>query len=131
MFTAGSDLGHKTPEEIFYTDFKTFKVDKITMGIGQITSMSAEELEQIGERMKPFIEKASETHGLTMAFFMLTDIINESTTMLCYGPRAAVLVEAAFGVKVEGNVARMPSVVSRKKQVVPALIAELSRENEV
>ena len=130
MFAAGSDLRSKTDDEIFYTDFKTFDTEEITIGIGQITSMSEEELNEISERMKPFIEKAYEEKGLDLAFFMLTDIIEETTTMLCYGNKAEMIVKDAFDVPVEENVAVMKGVVSRKKQVVPGIMAALAREAE-
>jgi manganese-dependent inorganic pyrophosphatase len=130
MFAAGSDLRSKTDDEIFYTDFKTFDTEEITIGIGQITSMSEEELHEIRERMKPFIEKAYEEKGLDLAFFMLTDIIEETTTMLCYGNKAEMIVKDAFDVPVEENVAVMKGVVSRKKQVVPGIMAALAREAE-
>ncbi len=104
MFRAGSDLKNRTPEEIFYTDFKTFEVNEETIGIGQITSMDEEELADIRDRIKPFIEKAYEQHGLSLAFFMLTNII---------------------------DIAKMPGIVSRKKQVVPVIMAELNKDNDV
>lgn len=131
MFRAGSDLKNRTPEEIFYTDFKTFEVNEETIGIGQITSMDEEELADIRDRIKPFIEKAYEQHGLSLAFFMLTNIIDESTTMICYGKHAQELLESAFGVAVEDHIAKMPGIVSRKKQVVPVIMAELNKDNDV
>lgn len=131
MFAAGSDLTHKTPEEIFYQDFKKFEFGDKKMGIGQINSMSRKELEEIKERMVPFLEKAYEEHGLDMMIFMLTDIMEESTEMLCYGENSSELVEAAFPVKVVNNAAIVPAVVSRKKQVVPALMQAISRDGEV
>ena len=131
MFRAGSDLKNRTPEEIFYTDFKTFEVNEETIGIGQITSMDEEELSDIRDRIKPFIEKAYEQHGLSLAFFMLTNIIDESTTMICYGKHAQGLLESAFGVTVEDHIAKMPGIVSRKKQVVPVIMAELNKDNDV
>ncbi len=131
MFRAGSDLKNRTPEEIFYTDFKTFEVNEETIGIGQITSMDEEELSDIRDRIKPFIEKAYEQHGLSLAFFMLTNIIDESTTMICYGKHAQGLLESAFGVVVKDHIAKMPGIVSRKKQVVPVIMAELNKDNDV
>ena len=131
MFTAGSDLLGKKPEEIFYQDFKTFEFGEHKVGIGQITSMSESELSQIKERMGAFLEKEYESRGLDMIIFMLTNIIEESTEMLCYGEKAAELVEEAFPpVKVVNNAAVVPAVVSRKKQVVPALIAAMNRSGE-
>lgn len=131
MFAAGSDLTSKTPEEIFYQDFKKFEFGDKKMGIGQINSMSQKELEAIKERMVPFLEKAYEEHGLDMMIFMLTDIMEASTEMLCYGENSSELVESAFPVKVVNNAAIVPAVVSRKKQVVPALMQAISRDGEV
>lgn len=131
MFAAGSDLAHKTPEEIFYQDFKKFEFGDKKLGIGQINSMSQKELDEIKERMVPFLEKAYQEHDLDMMIFMLTDIMEESTEMLCYGENSSELVEAAFPVKVVDNAAIVPAVVSRKKQVVPALMQAITRDGEV
>lgn len=132
MFAAGSDLRNKTPEEIFYQDFKKFDIGDNKLGIGQITSMSQRELDEIKQRMVPFLEKACKEHGLDMIIFMLTNIIEESTEMLCYGENSGELVESAFPpAKVVDNSAMVPGVVSRKKQVVPALMWAISRSSEV
>ena len=131
MFAAGSDLKNKTPEEIFYQDFKKFEFGDKKLGIGQITSMSQKELDEIKGRMVPFLEKAYTEHDLDMMIFMLTNIMEESTEMLCYGENSSELVEAAFPVKVVDNAAIVPAVVSRKKQVVPALMSAINRSSEV
>ena len=102
------------------------------LGISQITSMSRTELAEIKYRLKPFLEKRYESHELDMIIFMLTNILEESTEMLCYGEHAALLVEDAFpNVKVVDNAAVIPTVVSRKKQVVPALIQALNRNADI
>ena len=132
MFAAGSNLRNKTPEEIFYQDFKKFDIGDHKLGIGQITSMSQKELLEIKARMVPFLEKACKEHDLDMIIFMLTNIIEESTEMLCYGENSGELVESAFPpAKVVDNAAVVPGVVSRKKQVVPALMWAISRSSEV
>ena len=41
MFRAGSNLKDKSPEEIFYQDFKKFIMGDVTFGVGQITSLDA------------------------------------------------------------------------------------------
>ena len=131
MFNAGSQLREKTAEEIFYNDFKTFDNNGMVIGIGQVTSMSQEELDEIEERMKPFIEKQYKEKGLDMSLFMLTNIIDESTTMLCYGDDADEVLHNAFGVRVKNNVAKMKGTVSRKKQVVPSLMDALNMDQEL
>lgn len=131
MFTAGSTLRDKSAEEIFYNDFKTFDNNGLIIGIGQVTSMSQKELGDISVRMKPFLEKKYKEKGLDMAFFMLTNIINEETKMLCYGKSAAELIKNAFGVEVADNEAQMKSVVSRKKQIVPAIMDALNHDQDM
>ena len=131
MFAAASTLRDKTPEEIFYNDFKTFDNNGIIIGIGQVTSMSQPELDEIAVRMKPFLEKQYTDKGLDLAFFMLTNIIEEDTIMLCYGKSAGELIKNAFGVEVKENEAKMKTVVSRKKQVVPAIMDALNRDQDV
>ena len=122
MFTAGSNLSQKTSEEILYQDFKKFKSGDISYGVGQISSMDHDELAGIIDRMTEFMEKVRPETGLNMLFFMLTDILEESTMLLCVGPDALPKVAEYSGCPVQGNVVMMEGVVSRKKQVVPTLM---------
>lgn len=129
MFAAGSDLRSKTPEEILYQDFKKFEFGDWNIGIGQITSMSEKELADIRERMIPYLDKrfAEKSLDIDMLFFMLTDIINESTELLCFGKEAAALIEEAYRQPLDGRSARLPGVVSRKKQLVPTFMNTINR----
>ena len=82
MFAAGSNLKNASPEQIFYQDFKKFEIEDRRLGIGQINSMSQDELEELRERMVPFLEEIYRKGELDMIVFMLTNIIEESTIML-------------------------------------------------
>ena len=127
MFAAGSNLKGKSAEEIFYQDFKKFEVDKANFGVGQINSMNPEELEEIKERLLPYMEKNLGMHGESMLFFMLADIIHETTTLLCFGGESEQLVEEAFHQQPENHCARLTGVVSRKKQLIPAFMHALQQ----
>ncbi len=121
MFTAGSNLKDKTPEEIFYQDYKKFEFGDVTFGVGQINSMSGSELDELERRLRPYLEKSCREHGLSMMFFMLTNIIEESTRLMCYGESADMLVEDAFGRAPKAGTIWLKGVVSRKKQLIPCL----------
>lgn len=127
MFAAGSKLKGKSEAEIFYQDFKTFTAGKFTFGVSQITSLNADELADLKARMLPYMEKARGEEKVDMLFFMLTNILQESTDLLCVGQGAMQLVSEAFHVtldetaKQEGSVC-LPGMVSRKKQLVPSLM---------
>jgi len=125
MFRAGSNLENKSPEEIFYQDFKKFIVDDVTFGVGQINAMSGEELEKIKNRLLPNIERECGKNGIQMIFFMLTNILEESTELLFTGEGAAHLVEVSFDTKSQGVSFHLPGIVSRKKQLIPAFMRGL------
>lgn len=127
MFSAGSNLRGKTNDEIFYQDFKLFNSGKINYGVGQISSLNADELTELKERLLPFLKKPHEEHGVDMIFFMLTNILTESTSLLCEGEGAEELIRTAFhienaGETDEANVVELPGVVSRKKQLIPSIM---------
>ncbi len=128
MFDAGSNLISKTPEEIFYQDFKKFTANDLAFGIGQINAMNSEELNTIKKMIIPYIEKFYAGHEVHMLFFMLTNIIDESTELLIYGNGAKEAVENAFKVKIDKDTVVLKNVVSRKKQFVPALMLALQQE---
>ena len=127
MFAAGSNLKKKAPEEIFYQDFKKFELNQANFGVGQINSMNASELKDIKGRLIPYLEKALGQHGESMLFFMLTDIMNESTELLCFGGDSEDLVREAFHQQPEDHSVYLPGIVSRKKQLIPAFMNALQQ----
>ena len=127
MFRAGSNLKGKTAEEICFLDFKQFTVSDMVFGVGQVNSMSEEELSEIKEKVLPHLEKARESHSLNMIFFMLTNIITESSELLCAGPEAREKLINAFDLRSEMEELHLKGVVSRKKQLVPALVEALQQ----
>ena len=129
MFTAGSNLKGKTTEVIFYQDFKRFTSDKVNFGVGQISSMNAEELEDLKQRLIPFMQHECGKNGISMVFFMLTNILEESSEVICYGEGSCRLVEESFGVKEAQGGYVLQGVVSRKKQLIPAFIGTLQQNN--
>ena len=128
MFGAGSNLKGKSDEEIFYQDFKRFTSGKIAIGVGQITSLNGDELESIRPRVIHYMENARQENSLNLVFFMLTNILTESTDLICEGNGALQLAEKAFHTEPDESgeqtepLVRLPGVVSRKKQLIPALM---------
>lgn len=125
MFRAGSNLSSKETSEIFEQDFKTFVMNDITFGVGQVNSMNQEELVELKQRLYPYMEKQLKQSGLQMLFFMLTDIVQESTELLYVGSNAQELIRDAMGVEPRGDSFILKGVVSRKKQLIPAIMTVL------
>ena len=123
MFKAGSNLKDKSPEEIFYQDYKKFIGEgNVSFGVGQISSMDSEELKEIKEKLMPFMVSECGRHDITRVYFMLTNILEESTELLFYGEGSQQMAEIAFERKPDGDTFSLPGVVSRKKQLIPAMM---------
>lgn len=127
MFKAGSNLKGKTAEEICFLDFKQFTVADTVFGVGQVSSMSEEELQEIKGKLLPQLEKIRRNHRLNMIFFMLTNIVKESTELLCFGPESREKAIGAFDLAFDVKSLQLKGVVSRKKQLVPALVEALQQ----
>lgn len=127
MFQAGSNLKGKTAEEICFQDFKHFTVGDVKFGVGQINSMHEEELQEIKAQILPYLEKAANANRLDMVYFMLTNIIEESTELLCYGKRAKEQVIEAFDLPADTQEIHLEGVVSRKKQLIPTFVVSLQQ----
>ena len=125
MFAAASNLKNKTDEQIFKQDYKRFTLGKINIGIGQISSLNEDELSDIKDRLVPYMSTILKDIEEDMIFLMLTNILEQKTRLICVGNGAGKLACESFRVAaeslIENEVLELPGVVSRKKQLVPAL----------
>lgn len=126
MLKAGSNMGDKTDEEIFNLDYKKFTAGSTTYGVGQVTSVDADELKVLKERMTGYMNNNLEKQGVDMLFFMLTDVLDESSELICAGEGAEKAASEAF-TSAEADRMYLKGVVSRKKQIIPQLTEVLSR----
>ena len=126
MFRAGSDFKNKTTEEIFYQDFKIFHTEDCDFGVAQISAMSGEELEQIGEQLRPFLPQVLGEKRLNMVYVMLTDIFEESSNIIFAGEDAGKILAHAFKKQEDADGILLDGIISRKKQMIPTLMNEMS-----
>lgn len=126
MFRAGSDFKNKTTEEIFYQDFKVFHTNDCDFGVAQISAMSKEELDKLGEQLRPFMIQVLGEKKLDMVYVMLTDILDESSKVIFAGNEAGKLLTNAFKKTEDEQGILLPGIVSRKKQLIPQLMNTLA-----
>lgn len=121
MFSAGSNLKGKSMNEILHQDFKKFDIGEMTVAIGQINSINEKELSEIRLDMENYLESYNEP-GCDIVLFVMTNIFDEGSGILCFGDGADSLCKNAFGADIKDGYVYLPGVVSRKKQIVPALV---------
>ena len=133
MFHAGSNLSSKTADQIFHQDYKKFTTDDgLIFGVGQISSMDNEDLNMLREKLVPVLKTESEKQNVPKIYFMLTNILEESTELICYGKESEQLISVAFKTQPQNGSFILSGIVSRKKQLIPAMMkaAQQIRESD-
>ena len=115
-----ASLTDKPASMLLRTDFKEFHLADHRLGIGQITTLdSADMLKRENEFLEE-MEKMRASKGYDLVLLMLTDVLREGTELLFAGDQD--IVRQAFSMnRLEGSHVFLKGIVSRKKQVVPAL----------
>ena len=119
IFSLGMN-GDKTAEQLLSTDFKEFHIAGHSLGIGQITSLDTDKLLVRLPELLSSMEKLKADKGYDMLLMMLTNVLREGTELVFLGDEE--IIRLAFGVEdIHDQHVFLPKVVSRKKQIVPAL----------
>jgi manganese-dependent inorganic pyrophosphatase len=124
MFGAGSNLNGKSMAEVLHQDFKKFDIEDKVIAIGQITSINIKELDKIKKEMYEYLAGNNES-GWDVVIFVMTNILDDSSGMLTFGKGCEDICERAFGEAFVDHYAYLKGIVSRKKQIVPAIIKAL------
>lgn len=121
MFSAGTS-SEKPVDELLRTDFKEFHIAGHDLGICQITCLDIDRMLTRLPELLPAMEKQKALKGYDMLLMMLTDVLRCGTELVFLGEEEAVKQAFSTGPIVDHHVF-LPGVVSRKKQIVPALAA--------
>ena len=120
MLKAASSIEGKTVEELINTDFKTYNVGTKTLGIGQIMTMDFDTIEKnVDEFINKLNEMVDTNYSIVVIF--ITDIIKNGSYVL-YNEKAADIIADSFGIKNIHQGVFLPKMVSRKKQILPAIL---------
>ena len=122
MFQSTSDVSGLPAQAIVMRDAKEYHAGERTLSVAQIETVGKTLLERTGELLSE-LEAQRAARGHVLSALMVTDILTKGTDLLVAGDRAPV--ERAFGQSMPEGVLDLPGVMSRKKQVVPKLLAAL------
>ena len=107
------------PRKMLLSDFKHFVIAGHKLGIGQINCIDSGELLTRRDEFLAAMEQVKTEREFDILLLMLTDVLKEGTVLLSVGDLDTV--EEAFNVRIKDNTVFLPGVLSRKKQIVPAL----------
>ena len=122
MLIAGTSLANRSSYEILTTDMKEFSMNGINMGIAQVNTVDVAGLLNKQADLERVMKEINKNSGFSMFVLIITDIIKSGSYAMIAGDFPQ-LIERAFNVHLENNLAWLEGVVSRKKQIVPFLMA--------
>ncbi|MEK5528113.1 manganese-dependent inorganic pyrophosphatase [Viridibacillus sp. FSL H7-0596] len=120
MLKAGADLSDKSLEDLLSLDAKEFSMGDHKVVIAQVNAVDVNDVLDRQADLEVLLNNTVAEKGLDLFFFVVTDIINNDSVAVAIGAQAEKAY-AAFNVVADNNRALLKGVVSRKKQIVPAL----------
>lgn len=125
LLAAGAGLGTRPVKEIVGTDVKYYEVGGSRVGIAQVEVTSFSELTARLNDLNEGLQVMADEENLALALLMITDVVRGNSRLLAAGyPRLASALPFPH---LNDGTMDAPGVVSRKKQLLPTVLAALSQ----
>ncbi len=125
LLAAGAGLGARSAEEVVSTDLKFYETGALSAGIAQVEVASFRELAPRLEELRVALRKMVDDRKLALALLMVTDVVRGNSRLVAVGnPR---IVSALPYAHLDDETLDATGVVSRKKQLLPAVLTALSQ----
>ena len=122
MFAAKSDVSNFTDSGLVKLDSKKFEVGDKNFRVSVIETTTPATIlarkEGIVEAIRTCVTEEGDIDDVLL---FIVDILNEEATVLTYNDLTKQVISSSFGVAVTSDTEVLPGIVSRKKQIVPAL----------
>lgn len=125
MFKAGTSLEGLTKEEVIKSDFKSFPIGDEKMAIGQLFTL---DVDRIFDELDTYIEKLEEINnkeGYKFIIIAITDILKNGSYLI-FTENAKSVLESIYKLDDIKQGYYVDGLVSRKKQILPAILSELN-----
>ena len=122
MFKAKSDVSDFTDIGLVHIDSKKTAVGDKNIRISVVETTDSESiLARKDGIIKAIEELLAEEKDVNDVLFFIINILTEEATVFTYNQFTKDLIAASFGVTVQGDIEVLPGILSRKKQIIPAL----------
>ena len=122
MFAAKSDISMFTDSGLIKLDSKKFEVGTKNLRVSVIETTTPETILARKVGIIHAIETCiTEENDIDDVLFFIVDILREEATVLTYSDLTKEIIQNSFGVTVTSDTEVLPGILSRKKQILPAL----------
>ena len=121
MFEAKSDVSAFSDAELLRMDSKEYNVAGKELRVSVLETTAPKIVLDRKASLMASMEGVAKEDGADQVLLFVVDILKEEATLLVPNDLVKQLAEASFGCKVSGDTVVLPGVMSRKKQIIPAL----------
>jgi manganese-dependent inorganic pyrophosphatase len=121
MFAAKSDVSAFSEAELLRMDSKEYTVDGTDLRVSVLETTSPATVLSRKDALMAAMPGVAQEDGAQEVMLFIIDILNEEATLLVPNDRIKQIAEASFDCTVNGDIVVLPGIMSRKKQIIPAL----------
>ena len=121
MFAAKSDVSAFSEAELLRMDSKEFDLDGTALRVSVLETTSPQQVLSRKDALMAAMPQVAQEDEAAQVLLFVVDILNEEATLLVPNDMVRHIAEQSFDATVEGDSVVLPGIVSRKKQIIPAL----------
>ena len=121
MFAAKSDVSTYSETELLRMDSKLYEVDGTKFRVSTLETTTPDTVLSRKAALLNDMAKVATEDGVDHVLFFVVDILNEEATLLIQDDAVRAIASKSFDAAPSGDTLVLPGVVSRKKQMIPAI----------
>lgn len=121
MFEAKSDVSAFSDAALLRMDSKEYNVDGTELRVSVLETTAPKLILDRKDSLMAAMAGVAQEDGADQVLLFVVDILNEEATLLVPNDLVKKIAEASFGCTVSGDTVVLPGIMSRKKQIIPAL----------
>lgn len=121
MFAAKSDVSAFSDAELLRMDSKEYAVDGTRFRVSVLETTAPKLVLDRKSSLMESMTSVADEDNVDQVLLFVVDILNEEATLLIPNALTQSVAEKSFDVTVTGDQVVLPGVMSRKKQIIPAL----------
>ncbi|MFN8418998.1 MAG: DHH family phosphoesterase [Anaerolineae bacterium] len=125
LLAAGAGLGTRSADEVIGGDLKFYEQSNAKAGIAQVEVANFGELDERLGDLKAALRKMADSRQLDLALLMVTDVVRGNSRLVVQGQSR--IINALPYSRLDDDTLDAPGVVSRKKQLLPTVLAAMSQ----
>jgi len=126
VLSAGAGLSNRDAKDVVSTDVKPFDGGGFKFAVAQVEVTDIMQLSEHLERLQSALDDLRDKRGLDFAMLLVTDVVRSTSRLLVSSNAPPILNDLPYPPMADGT-RNAQGVVSRKKQLLPAVLGLLEK----